>query len=192
MITEAEATKTIAQHRGDCVVLLGGAQYPEWPEGESDQPELRFFASLGKCTSYGLGLALARPDRRIIAFSGDGGLLSNLGSLVTIANMAPPNLVLFVFANDVWETTGGQPLPCAEGRMSLIGFARAAGFPKVYEFDQIDEFREHIENILNEAGPTFVCLKTARGGKRFPSARKLHEDVRDFKAALEKSLPQAK
>ena len=65
---------------------------------------------------------------------GDGSLLMNLGSLVTIANMAPPNLVHFVFENEIYRTSGGQPIP-GVGKISFTGFAKAAGYANVHDFE---------------------------------------------------------
>ena len=66
---------------------------------------------MGGASSLGLGLALARPDRRVIVFDGDGSLLMQLGSLATIAGAAPRNLVHFLFKNGVYHTSGAQGIP---------------------------------------------------------------------------------
>src|SRR5262245_16618445 len=72
-------------------------------------------SSMGHATSLGLGMALGRPDRRVIVCNGDGSMLMNLGSLVTITGQAPPNLVVLVFDNGAYEVTGAQPTPAAPG-----------------------------------------------------------------------------
>ena len=61
--------------------------------------------------AWALGLALARPDRRVIVFDGDGSLLMQLGSLATIAGAAPRNLVHLLFKNGVYHTSGAQDIP---------------------------------------------------------------------------------
>ena len=188
MIPEIKALETIAKSRGDSVVILSYLA-PAWPKGVEGELDLPFIGCMGKISSFGLGLALARPDKKVVVLDGDGSLLMNLGSLVTIANIAPPNLVHFVLENEVYETTGGQPVPGA-GRISFAGFARAAGFPQVYEFDHIDEFNKHVEIILSCVGPTFVCLKVTKGGKRLPVIDLLHTALPGFKAGLEKTLPK--
>ena len=66
---------------------------------------------MGLDSSHGLGLALGRPDKRVIVLQGDGSLLMNLGSLVTIAAVAPKNLVHLVAQNDTYEANGSQPIP---------------------------------------------------------------------------------
>ena len=103
--------------------------------------------------------ALARPDRRVIVWDGDGGLLMNLGSLVTIAGQAPKNLYHIVLDNGMYATTGGQPVPNAGG-FSFAGLAREAGYPKTYEFDDLEEWTTRIGAILNEEGPILIVVKS--------------------------------
>lgn len=188
MISELEALETIAEYRRDYVFLLSYVD-TAWTKITTGQLELPFVGCMGKISSFGLGLAIARPDKKFVVLDGDGSLLMNLGSLVTIAHMAPPNLLYFVLENDVYETTGGHPIPGA-GKISLAGFAEDAGFPHVYEFSRIDEFQKHVKFIFSNADLTFVCLKITQGGKRRPITRNLITDLPRFKEDLEKSLPK--
>src|SRR6266404_508197 len=89
--------------------------------------------AMGLASSHALGLALGRPERRVIVLDGDGSLLMNLGSLVSIAEAAPRNLVHFVCENGTYEANGAHPIP-GQGRISFTGFAGAAGYPHCYEF----------------------------------------------------------
>src|SRR5215813_1504393 len=68
-------------------------------------------SAMGHATSLGLGLALAQPNRRVIVCNGDGSMLMNLGSLVSISGARASNLTLIVFDNGVYEVTGAQPTP---------------------------------------------------------------------------------
>ena len=65
--------------------------------------------SMGLASSIGLGVAIKNPKKRVFVFDGDGNILMNLGSLVTIGSMVPKNLVHIVFDNSSHESTGGQP-----------------------------------------------------------------------------------
>jgi sulfopyruvate decarboxylase subunit beta len=124
-------------------------------------------SSMGHGTSIGLGLALARPDRRIIVCSGDGSLLMNLGSLASIVAANVPNLVVVVFDNGVYEVTGQQPTAAAssgraDGRAAdFPGIARACGFDSVHRFTDAAEWAANARNVLDAAGPTFVALHVA-------------------------------
>ena len=74
------------------------------------------FGAMGQCSSIGLGIAIGRPDIRVVCLDGDGSLIMNLGSLCTIAAEAPKNYVLMVWDNEVHQTTGGQPTATAPQR----------------------------------------------------------------------------
>ena len=126
-------------------------------------------SSMGHATSFGLGIALAQPKRRVIVCNGDGSMLMNLGSLVTIAAQRPANLVVIVFDNGVYEVTGAQPVP---GRVDFQAIARGAGFTSVHHFQSVEDWTNNVERVLSGAGPTFVLLDIlavpGRAGPRSP------------------------
>jgi sulfopyruvate decarboxylase subunit beta len=125
-------------------------------------------SAMSHATSFGLGLALAQPQRRVIVCNGDGSMLMNLGSLVTIAAAGARNLVLVVFDNGVYEVTGSQPIPA---RADFAAMARAAGFQSVCRFDTLEDWRAQLETILEASGPVFVALDvapTTKPGPRSP------------------------
>ena len=74
--------------------------------------------AMGGHAGFALGLALARPDKRVVLFDSEGDILMSLGMLVTIAEQQPPNFYHFLIDNGVYATTGGQPVPMP--RMSLM------------------------------------------------------------------------
>ena len=82
----------------------------------------------------------------------------NLGALVTIAEKAPRNLYHFVLDNEVYATTGGQPVPNAKNVAYDI-IAKGAGYPSTYAFDNLEDFSTNIAKILSEPGPVFVTMK---------------------------------
>ena len=157
-----EVVRILAErHTDQIVVPLYQAAF-EWMAIEPWPLTLYAFGAMGTGSSHGLGLALGRPDRQVLVFDGDGSLLMNLGSLVTIAEAAPPNLVHFVFENGVYEANGSLPIP-GRGVASFAGFARAAGIDKVFEFDDIAVFEAEIGAVLRETGPVFVRLEVEKG-----------------------------
>ena len=115
-------------------------------------------SAMGHATSLGLGLALAQPDRRVIVCNGDGSMLMNLGSLVTIVGAGATNVIVLVFQNGVYEVTGAQPMP-AEADFATI--ARGAGFPSVFEFSNSEDWTSNIGNVLDAPGPVFAVLRVA-------------------------------
>ena len=114
---------------------------------------------MGSASTIALGIALAQPQRKVIIIDGDGSLLMQLGSLVTIAGAAPANLYHFVFENGVYETSGSQPLP-GEGRFDLTEMARAAGYAHAVQFDDAAVFSGALSQLLQCSGPVFISVRT--------------------------------
>ena len=169
MIPAFEAIRAINRQRGESVVVTTMTPGRYW-DGVSEKPELDLpvFGGMGKASSVALGLALARPDRKVLVLDGDGALLMNLGTLVTIAGQQPPNLVHFVFEDGVYFTTGGQPVPAA-GTFDLEGIARGAGIKESHTFDDLEDFVSELPGLLETQGPVFVCLKVQHAEDAPPS-----------------------
>ena len=155
-------------------------------------------SSMGQGTSIGLGLALARPDHRIIVCSGDGSLLMNLGTLASIVAANVPNLVVLVFDNGVYEVTGQQPTAGAAtsragGRAAdFPGMARACGFDSVHRFTDAATWAANARTVLDATGPTFVALHVAPmvGGTAPHSPGPAPARARDFMTALGTRHPE--
>ena len=122
--------------------------------------------AMGQASSHGLGLALANPDRRVFVFDGDGSLLMNLGSLVTVANAGVANFYHFLFANRVYEVNGSHPLPGAD-KVDFTGFAAAAGYRGAQEFHNLNTFSNALPSLLIAKGPQFATLNIV-AGKPYP------------------------
>ncbi len=163
MIPAFEAIKSINRERENAVVLSSMTPNRYW-EAVTTRPELDLpvFGAMGKMSSVALGLALACPDRKVVVLDSDGALLMNLGSLVTIAEQRPGNLVHVVFEDGVYFTTGGQPVPGA-GTLDLAGMARSAGIDESYEYSDLEDFVTALPELLRKSGPVFVCLKVNHG-----------------------------
>lgn len=157
--TSFQAIEILGRYQDDVVVVHNMSTSREWPVVATDQ-ELHLCGddSMGKAMSIGLGIALARPDRRVWVLDGDGSLLMSLGSLVTIAAAGPKNFVHFVFENGVYEVTGGQPIPGA-GVVDFAAISRAAGYRAAYAFDDAGEFDQAAAGIVAQEGPLLVDLK---------------------------------
>ncbi len=190
MMDGFEALKAIAEVRTDEVVVTHMSTAWEWPRvSRCESLDLPLIGCMGKASSLGLGIALARPDVRVLVLDGDGSLLMNLGSLVTIANMAPANLVHFVFENGTYDTSGGQPIPGA-GKVDFAGLALEAGYRSAYEIDEIEDLRHSLPDIVREEGPALVCLKVHPGWSTSPvPRRRTAQALREVAAALARREP---
>ncbi|MBI2846408.1 MAG: thiamine pyrophosphate-binding protein [Chloroflexi bacterium] len=163
-----EALGIIGEHRTNEVVVTTMSAFLLWPAyTKVPTLDLPLTGCMSKASSLALGVALAQPRRRVMVLDGDGSLLMNLGSLVTIANQAPPNLIHFVFENGVYQNAGGQPIPGA-GKIGFAGLASAAGYRKTYDFDDLEGFKISLDRILKADGPTFVCLKVRSKEESIP------------------------
>ncbi len=113
---------------------------------------------MGLVTPLCLGLALALPRRRVVALDGDGSLLLNLGTLATVANAAPPNLVVMVFDNQSYASTGGLPTATA-GPTDLAGVAVAAGVRAVRRVEDVEAFQDAAHLALRGGGPWVIVAR---------------------------------
>ena len=127
--------------------IVGGVGNSTFDLVACDRPNnFYMWNSMGMASSIALGLALARPDLRVIVLDGDGSILMNLGSLATERASGVTNLVHIIWDNGGWEITGGQPAGSPFG-VDLEAVARGCGFRRTASVDDLDGFRA----ALNEA-----------------------------------------
>lgn len=125
-----------------------------------DRPnQLYVVGSMGCASSVGLGMAWARPDRRVIVIDGDGAMLMRLGALATLAHERPTNLVHVLLDNEAYESTGGQST--VSRAMDLADVARSCGYENVACVATPGQ----LEALLRDRRPglRFISLKTRPG-----------------------------
>jgi thiamine pyrophosphate-dependent acetolactate synthase large subunit-like protein len=148
--------RVIASQRTDEIVVTTMTATLQWPLVSSHPLDFDFLAfGMGHASDFGLGLALARPERKVIVLKGDGGLLMSLGSLVTMGRYGPPNLLVLLLENRSYEMTGGQTF--APG-VDFVTLARGSGIDKVERIDDLDSVGTEMPRLLTEPGPHFVVL----------------------------------
>jgi len=185
MMDREAALRLLAKHRTGEIVVRG------WTEWDHIDPSERNFIgvrAMGHHGGFALGLALARPDHKFICFEGDGGILMNLGILVTIAHMSPPNLILVVLNNGCYEITGGQPVP-GVGKARLADIARGAGITQAFELTTLRDLERSVEDIYREQGPIFVDLHV--GQRTMPMAGNYPQPIRSVRDRYLKVLNEA-
>ena len=190
MMHTADLLKIIAGHRGESIVISGrgGKHWIALSDTALDLP--LGDPAMGGHAGFGLGVALAQPGKRVILFDSEGDILMSLGQLATIAEQAPENFYHFVLDNEVYATTGGQPVPNAK-HVDYAAIAKGAGYPRAMNFHELDAFGRALPSILSAPGPVFVALKvfpevenTAIGQRVRWRKRSAGKVVADLRAAL--------
>jgi sulfopyruvate decarboxylase subunit beta len=164
-----DCLQAIAPYFGEELVVTNlGAVRHEWqalrPHGGNYHLQ-----NLGLTSSMALGLALALPHRKVVAFDGDGSLLLNLGSLATMANQHPRNLIHIVFDNECYESSRGAPTATA-GQADLAVIARGCGFANVVTAKTLSEFTEGFVHALKSNDLYFILAKVEAGAGDVPAA----------------------
>ena len=171
--------RLVAKLPGDEAVIggIGNTNFDLWATGQRPQN----FYMLGS-----MGLALARPERRVLVFDGDGSLLMQLGSLATVAGARPRNLVHFLFKNGVYHTSGAQETPGGL-TVDFVTMARAAGYRSAVAIGELEELKRRLPSLLAGEGPTFVELHTTLAEQTpmtAPGGKPFHQQVDDLRARL--------
>ena len=183
-LTRTGATRLLAERLTREVVVANLGQASLDLQQIADRPlNCYTFGAMGQCSSIGLGIALARPDVRVICLDGDGSLRMNLGSLCTIATTAPKNYALLIWDNEVHQTTGGQPTATAF-RSNFAGIARGAGVDRVLEARTEAELGRAYDLVLSAEGPIVVSVKVAKGRAEGTLDRDVVGHTRRFIRAL--------
>jgi phosphonopyruvate decarboxylase len=154
-----DVLRVIAAGRGNAICIPTMTTSPAWRTIAPDDLSVGCVGFMGGASSLGLGLALARPDRRVIVFDGDGSLLMQLGTLATIAGARPRNLVHLLFKNGVYHTSGAQGIPGGL-TVDFATMAKGAGYRGTHVIADLAEFKRRFPALLTEEGPVFVELHT--------------------------------
>ena len=160
-LNRADVTRRlVARLRHDEAVIggIGHTNFDLWASGQRPQ-NFYMLGSMGLAPSIALGVALAQPERRVIALEGDGSMLMHLGALGTIAMAGARNLVVVILDNGVYQITGGQPTLTSHG-VDLVAIARGAGIARAGWVADEAEFEATVERALVEDGPWLIGVRT--------------------------------
>jgi thiamine pyrophosphate-dependent acetolactate synthase large subunit-like protein len=158
-MTRLDATRRVAGWLNDAAAIasLGHPAYDLFAAGDRDA-NFYTWGSMGLASSIGLGLAMAQPQRRVVVLDGDGSLLMNLGSLATIGWVRPANLILIVWDNALYGTTGGQATATAH-HADLAKAAVAMGLPATVTATSDEELEAALARADVEPGPWVIVAK---------------------------------
>jgi thiamine pyrophosphate-dependent acetolactate synthase large subunit-like protein len=136
---------------------IGNTNFDLWAVGQRPQ-NFYMLGSMGLAIPIALGVAIAQPQRHVVALEGDGSLLMQLGCLTTIAALGPKNLTMVIMDNGLYQITGSQPTPAA-GIADFVAIARGAGLAKSAWAADEEDFDRLIDSALAEGGPTFIAAR---------------------------------
>ena len=156
-----EAIKDIMENIDDELIVCN-IGFPSRELYEIDDRDENFYmiGSMGLASSIGFGLALARPDKDIVVIDGDGSLLMNMGSLVTIFANNPHNLTWIVIDNGTYGSTGNQDTYAQ--KIDLVEIAKSVGL-KSHDFKDID-----LKEVIESDDASFIVYHTEPGNSKAP------------------------
>ena len=150
--------------RGDTVfVATTGFTGRELYESGDLPNHFYMVGSMGCAAPVGMGLALARPDLRVVVIDGDGALLMRMGGAAVLAAYGPPNVVHVLLDNNAHDSTGGQKT--VSDRIDFIAFAASVGYGNALYAHDASELKELIEQSFASGKLGFVYLAIAPGAR---------------------------
>ena len=155
-----ELTKrAVAQLKAEEAVVagIGNTNFDLWMSGQRPQ-NFYMLGSMGLAIPIALGVAIAQPQRHVVALEGDGSLLMQLGCLATVAMLKPKNLTMVVWDNGMYQITGGQPTASASV-VDIVAVARGCGLTKCAWATDEDDFERQFASALKEGGPTLIAAR---------------------------------
>ncbi|MBR4301913.1 MAG: phosphonopyruvate decarboxylase [Bacteroidales bacterium] len=169
-MSREEAIKKVAQEAANDVIISSTGMISrelfEHRESVNQGHEHDFLTvgSMGHASQIALGVALAKPDRKIWCFDGDGAMIMHTGSMAIVGNKAPKNYIHVVFNNGAHDSVGGQPTVGLEIDMPAIAYAMK--YKYVASVDTANDLDDILKNIRNIEGPIFIEVKIKKGNRK--------------------------
>jgi sulfopyruvate decarboxylase subunit beta len=172
-----EAVTIIANSiKNNPIISANGFMSRDLFEANDKESNFYMIGSMGLASSIGLGVALKNPKKRVFVFDGDGNILMNLGSLVTIGSLKPKNLIHIVFDNNSHESTGGQPTNSSKINLSKI--AKVANY-KIFVIQSKTKLISILNDIKKLQGPIFLLVKVSTSKERSKRVSWTPKTIRD-------------
>ena len=159
-----EAVEIIGNYVGkNPIISANGFMSRDLFEMNDKKSNFYMIGSMGLASSIGLGIALKNPKKQVFVFDGDGNILMNLGSLVTIGSLKPKNLIHVVFDNNSHESTGGQPTNSSQ--INLEKIAKVVNY-NIFVVKSKTKLMSVLKNIKKLQGPIFLLVKISTSKER--------------------------
>jgi thiamine pyrophosphate-dependent acetolactate synthase large subunit-like protein len=156
-----EVVAALARIREDAVVVTGPGGLSGALFGASDQPATIYNMEFGYAAATCLGIAMAVPDRRVVAIEGDGSSIAGSSSFATIARYRPPNLVVIVADNGLYGTGAATVETATSHGADIAAIARACGLPAeaVLTPDTLADVERDLGRVMTEPGPWVIVAR---------------------------------
>lgn len=157
-MTLEDAIAIVHDHARDALVVHANGMISRAGFTHRDRPEhFYMIGSMGLASSIGLGIALARPDRRVVVCDGDGNVLMNMGTLALVGARRPPNLLHVCFDNGVYGSTGNQRT--LSNDVPLEKVAGATGYTAALRVDDPAALNAALDELGGRPGPAFLLVR---------------------------------
>ena len=155
-----DVSKRLSEGFSNNVLVITGLGSTNWDFTAAGDRDLTFplWGAMGGAVPIGLGLALAKPEYRIVVATGDGEMLMGLGSLATVAGKSPKNMAIVVFDNEHYGETGMQASATAH-KTNIEAIANGCGISVTGTVRNDEELNSAIPHILKEPGPSVYVIK---------------------------------
>jgi thiamine pyrophosphate-dependent acetolactate synthase large subunit-like protein len=171
-VNRIECVEAFARVRGDALVIVSPGFTGHELAAAGHLDETLYNMEMGYAAPMCLGLALANPSRKAVALEGDGSMLMGLGTFATLARYAPPNLVVVVFDNQRYLTTGSGSVPTATAQgVDLAAVARACGIGSAISVHEAPAFEDRIAHAMTHDGPWVIVAIVDASDRADPRAR---------------------
>lgn len=170
-MSREEAIQTVAAALGekDCIVSTTGMISRELFEyrtqmNQGHERDFLTVGSMGHASQIALGIAMAKTDRKVWCFDGDGAIIMHMGSMAIVASKQPKNYVHVIFNNGAHDSVGGQPTVGLH--IDLPRIARAVGYPHTYSVSNKEDLQEILNEIQKQEGLTLLEVKVKKGNRK--------------------------
>lgn len=160
-MNRSETLDIVAAHRSDAALVVGPGANSGILYARCDSPASLYNMDMAYSAPVGLGIALARPDRKVLVVEGEGSFFAGSTVLSTIWWMRPKNLIVLVTDNGVWGTGDGSELTATARGVDLAALALASGWEQkqVHLCGQAAALRAELSSAMRQDGPHFFVCK---------------------------------
>ena len=170
-MSREDAIQTVAAALGekDVIVSTTGMISRELFEyraakGQGHERDFLTVGSMGHASQIALGIAMAKPDRKVWCFDGDGATIMHMGSMAIVANKAPNNYIHVVFNNGAHDSVGGQPTVGL--KIDLPAISKAVGYKAAYSVETKEYLTELLGKVKDQEGPVLLEVKVKKGNRK--------------------------